>query len=89
MRLQDQVKPLLIKYGVKRAAFFGSIVRGDFDEDSDVDILIEPPRGMGIKFIALKHELEDLLQKKVDLASYNGLDKYLKPHILKHQQPIL
>lgn len=89
MNLVDQVKPLLQKYGVKKAAFFGSVARGDYDEQSDIDILIEPPKGMGIEFIALKHELEDQLQKKVDLTSYNGIDKYLKPHILKHQQPIL
>ncbi len=76
-------------YGVKRAALFGSYARGDYDGKSDVDILIEPPEEMGIEFIGLKHDLEDLLNKKVDLVSYNGISKYFRKNILSHQSPLL
>lgn len=87
--LTTQILPVLKKYGVKKASLFGSYVRGDFDHDSDVDLIIEPPSGMGLEFIQLKHELEDSLQKKVDLITYQSINKYLKPYILQFEQPIL
>jgi len=89
MKIQNQIVPLLKKYGVKKASLFGSYARGDYDDQSDVDLLIDPPQGMGIQFITLKHELEDQLQKKVDLLSFKGIDKYLKPYILQFEKPIL
>jgi hypothetical protein len=88
-QIQQTIIPVLTKYGVKKASLCGSYARGDYDADSDVDIIIQPPKGMGLDFISLKLELEDRLQKKVDLLSYNGLDKYLKPYILKYQKSLL
>lgn len=87
--IQKIIKPILLKYGVEKASLFGSYVNGDFDEDSDIDILIQPPKGMGMEYISMKHELEDSLKKKVDLVCYKSIDKYLKPYILDSQQPIL
>ena len=87
--ITQKILPVLEHYGVKKAALFGSYARGDYDEKSDVDILIQPPKGMGLEFIGLKHSLEDTLQKKVDLVSYNGINKYLKPYILQYQKHIL
>ena len=81
--------PVLKKYGVKRASLFGSYARGTADEKSDVDILIEPPEGMGIAIVHLKRDLEDSLHKKVDLVSYNGISKYLKKYILANQIELL
>ena len=54
-------------------AVFGSYSRGDFDEKSDVDIMVELTYPDGIKFILLAQELELLLQKKVDLVSKKGI----------------
>jgi len=88
-QISEQIVPILLKYGVKRAALFGSYARGDYDEKSDVDILIEPPAGMGLEFIGLKLHLEDTLHKRVDLVSYNGISKYLKKYILAGQISIL
>jgi uncharacterized protein len=89
MQIQQTIIPILQKYGIKKASLFGSYVSGGFDESSDIDILIEPPSDMGLEFVDLKHELEDTLQKKVDLVTYQGLDRYLKPYILKSQKSIL
>jgi predicted nucleotidyltransferase len=85
----NQALPVLRKYGVKKAALFGSYARGKFDQKSDVDILIEPPRNMGLAFVSLKLDLEKTLKKKVDLVSYNGISKYLRKYILMDQVPIL
>lgn len=87
--ITERIIPILKKYGVKKAALFGSYARGDYDEKSDVDILIQPPEKMGISFISLKFDLEDSLEKKIDLVSYNGINKYLKSSILSQQKPIL
>ncbi len=89
MKIQELIIPVLKKYGVKKASLFGSYISGGFNEDSDLDILIEPPNNMGLEFLDLKHELEDMLNKKVDLITYQGLDRYLKPYILKSQKTIL
>lgn len=88
-QISDQIVPILIKYGVKRAALFGSYARGDYDEKSDVDVLFEPPQGMGMGVVSLHRDLEDSLKKKVDLVSYNGISKYLKKYILEGQISIL
>lgn len=88
-QISDQIVPILLKYGVKRAALFGSYARGDYDEKSDVDVLFEPPQGMGMGVASLHRDLEDSLKKKVDLVSYNGISKYLKKYILEGQVSIL
>lgn len=85
---QNRILPLLRRYQVSKAAFFGSLVDGRFRPDkSDVDILILPPPGMSLlDFIGLKQEMEDRLKKSVDLVSYNGLSPYLKDNILSEAQ---
>jgi len=40
--IEQVVKPILIKYGVKKASFFGSYARGDNNSQSDIDILFDP-----------------------------------------------
>ena len=89
----DEIKtktlPILKQANIKRAAIFGSYARGDFDEKSDIDILVEPPDNMGLEFINLKLDLEDTLNKKVDLVSYNGISKYLRSYVLADQVNLL
>lgn len=87
--IADTIIPILQTYKIKKAALFGSYARGNFDDRSDVDILIELPKDMGLSFFTLKHTLEDKLQKKVDLVTYAGISPYLKKDILRHQIPLL
>jgi len=88
-QISDKIVPILLKYGVKKAALFGSYARGDYDEKSDVDILFEPPNNIGMGVVYLQRDLESSLKKKVDLVSYNGISKYLKKYILANQAEIL
>ena len=79
--------PILKRYGVKKAALFGSVVRGDTTPESDIDMLVLPPEDMSLlDFVGLKQDMEDRVGTKVDLVSYNGLSKYLKNNILAHEQ---
>ena len=49
-------------------ALFGSYARDDFNEHSDIDILVDVNGRIGIGFISLTHELEDIFKKKIDLG---------------------
>ncbi len=66
-------------YGLKNIAIFGSYSRDQQNDASDLDILVEFSRPVGIEFIDLAEELEGLLNIKVDLVSRNGVrPEYLK-----------
>lgn len=70
----QQLKPELIsKYGVSSLGLFGSIVRDDFTDQSDIDIVVTFSKLIGIDFIDLADELEEKLNRKVDLVSRNGI----------------
>ncbi len=80
----QQIKPeLASKYHVSSIGLFGSIVRNDFTIDSDIDIVVDFSQPIGIEFIDLANELEDLFKRKIDLVSKNGI----KPAYLKLIQP--
>ncbi|GAA4320789.1 nucleotidyltransferase family protein [Compostibacter hankyongensis] len=68
---------------VTRAYLFGSYARNEADMDSDLDILVELDHSqpIGMKFFTYQTELEDLLHKKVDLVSSQGLSRYIKPFV--------
>ncbi len=88
--VRDVVAAILRENGVKRAAFFGSIVRGEMEEESDIDILIEFEGRRSLLDLAhLKNELEDAVNRRVDLLTYKSLHPRLKDRILAEQVPIL
>lgn len=70
---------------VKKAYLFGSMARGDADSQSDIDILVELDHSqpIGMKFFIFQSDLEDLLHKKVDLVTTEGLSRHIKPFIDK------
>ncbi len=82
--IQSVSVPLFQKYGVKRAALFGSVARGDETNDSDIDILVELPKQASLyDFINLQIDLEEKLGKKVDLVEFETIKPRLKPYILR------
>ncbi|KJU81295.1 nucleotidyltransferase [Candidatus Magnetobacterium bavaricum] len=84
------ISNVLEKYGVKRAALFGSVVRGEATDKSDIDLLIEfEGRKSLLDLVGLKLEIEDLLGKKVDVLTYGSIHPLLKERILSEQEVIL
>ncbi|OGG31630.1 hypothetical protein A3A63_00175 [Candidatus Gottesmanbacteria bacterium RIFCSPLOWO2_01_FULL_46_9] len=83
-----QIVPILKRYSVPKAAFFGSVVDGKYvPGKSDIDILVQPADGMSLMdFIGLKQDIEDAIGTEVDLVSYNGMSKYIKDSILSNEQ---
>ncbi|MDM7935025.1 MAG: nucleotidyltransferase family protein [Methanothrix sp.] len=79
--IKKHKKELNERYGVREIGIFGSFVRGEEKEDSDVDLLVEFERPIGLfKFLELEEHLSSLIGRKVDLVS----KKALKPHIGRH-----
>jgi hypothetical protein len=76
--LRKELPYLRRKYGVKRVAVFGSFARGTATESSDVDILVELARPLGLEFIAMADYLEAVLGHKVDLSTFECLRRSLQ-----------
>jgi uncharacterized protein len=69
--------------GVKSLKLFGSVVRGEARPESDIDILVEFFRPVGLlAFLGLKHRLADLLGRPVDLVTPEALRSPLRDSIL-------
>ena len=88
-KIKKEIVRILKKHGIKKAGIFGSYVRGEQDEKSDIDIIIEPNKGMGLEFVEVALELEKALGKKVDLLTYNSISPYLKEYILGEEVRII
>jgi len=76
-------KPVLKeKFHVGRIGIFGSYARNEQHEGSDIDILVEFTKPVGFEFIDLKFYLEEIFNKKVDLATVEALKPRIKEEIL-------
>jgi predicted nucleotidyltransferase len=76
--LKMHKKRLCSNYPIRSLAIFGSYARNEQHEDSDLDLLVDFSDKIGIRFIDLAEELEEILKIKVDLVSINGInEKYL------------
>ena len=89
-RLREKIAPILRRLGVRRASVFGSLARGEGDEESDVDLLVELEPGRSLLDLAeLKVELEEVLGRKVDVITYDSLHPLLRDRVLREQRRIL
>jgi len=75
---------------VLKAYLFGSVARGDDDQDSDVDILVEldRTRPIGLEYIQIHLDLEKLLKRKVDLITQKSVSKFIRPYIDQEKELI-
>ncbi|HWZ02421.1 MAG TPA: nucleotidyltransferase family protein [Mucilaginibacter sp.] len=82
--LKDQKKELEKKHPISELALFGSYARGDNHDKSDIDILVDFNGRIGIEFITLAQELEDIFHTKVDLVSRRGIKPRYLPFVEKN-----
>ena len=68
---------------VLKAYLFGSYARNEAINTSDIDVLVDLDYSqfVGLEFVQMQLDLQDLLAQKVDLVSSRGLSKYIKPII--------
>jgi uncharacterized protein len=88
-KLKQVAAPIFSKHHVIRASLFGSTARGEDNNTSDVDILVELPNGLNLfSFVEIKLDLEDSFGKNVDLVQYKKIKPALKKSIFNEQLPI-
>ena len=84
MQILHQNQTEINSYGVKSLALFGSVARGEAQPDSDVDLLVEFNRPVGLfGLIALQQRLEELLGCMVDLGTPDGLKEQIRAHVME------
>ena len=88
-QLKDLLPVLRAQYQLQSLAIFGSFVRGDEREESDLDLLVtfnEIPSLF--RFVALENFLSDELHVKVDLVMKDSLKPAIGEYILREAQPV-
>jgi len=84
--LREKVLPLILPWGVRRVAVFGSVARGEDTPESDIDILVElkdsserPP--IGLKWFGVEQRLSQILGREVELVSSRSLSPYIRESV--------
>jgi uncharacterized protein len=73
-KIRKQRDYLSSEFGVEKIGLFGSVATGADNDSSDIDLIVEFSRPMGLKFIRLVEYLEAILGRKVDLLTRDGLE---------------
>lgn len=73
--LRDHRTSLSERYGIRTIAVFGSYVRQEQTPESDVDVIVEFDRSLGLAFVDLADELEGILGTRVDLVSRGAMNQ--------------
>jgi predicted nucleotidyltransferase len=86
-QLQKTILTLKSRFGIRRLALYGSYSTGKQTPNSDVDLLVELSHPLGLEFIRMASLLEEALGRKVDLATFDSLQRSAgnpqKKHIAK------
>ena len=87
---KDEIRGFCQRHGIRKLAFFGSVLRPDFDSDSDIDVLVEFDPATRVGFFELydmEQELSRLLGgRKIDLNTPNCLSEYFRQEVLAEAQ---
>ena len=81
---KDKIAEFCRRHHIRRLAFFGSVLRDDFEPDSDVDVLVEFEEGHvpGLAFFSMEKELSEILRHKVDLNTPQFLSPYFRDQVM-------
>ena len=86
---REEILRLATRYGAKNIRVFGSVVRGEADEQSDVDFLVEMEPGRSLLDMGgLLMDLQGLLGRKVDVVSERGLRTRIRERVLREAVPL-
>ena len=82
---KEQLAQFCETYHIRRISLYGSALRDDFSENSDIDILIDFEPGVKaglLKMARMENELSDMLGRKVDLRTPGDLSRYFRQEVL-------
>lgn len=76
------------RHNIKRLAFFGSVLRDDFRDNSDIDVLVEFESGHtpGFAFFSMQDELSVILGRQVDLHTPQFLSSYFRQRVIDESE---
>ncbi len=82
---KNAIATLSSQYGARRIRVFGSVARGEERPDSDVDLLVDFPRGYDLfaQRLPLTERLADLLKRRVELIPEYELNHHIRDHVLR------
>lgn len=81
---RERIQEIAVRHGARNVRVFGSLARGSGGEDSDLDLLISLEEGRSLlDLVALKHELEDVLGRPVDVVTDRSLSPHLRDQVLR------
>jgi len=88
--IKEKANPILKRSDVLRSSVFGSAARGEMTTDSDIDFLVEFPKGKTLlDLVDLKMQLEEAFKNPVDIITYKSIHPLLKNLIRKDEVAIL
>jgi len=86
---REEILRICAKYGARNVRVFGSFARGEADEHSDIDLLVEMKPGRSLLDLGgLQYELEELLGRQVDVVTEPGLKARIRERVLKETVPL-
>ena len=82
-QIKEAIRTYFAEKPVKKVWLFGSYARGEADENSDVDVLVdfEENHKVGLRYLIWHEEIERLLNKKVQVVSNAALSKFIRPFV--------
>jgi predicted nucleotidyltransferase len=84
-----EILRLAEKHGARNVRVFGSVARGEAGPGSDIDFLVDMPRGRTLLDLAgLWQDLEELLNRKVDVVVDGGINRLRAERILAEARPL-
>ena len=84
-----EIVALAERHGVRHVRVFGSMARGDADDASDVDLLVSlPPGKTGLALGALLMDVQDLLDRRVEVVTENSLHPEIRGRVLEEAQTL-
>lgn len=85
---QAEIEAFCRKHHIRRLALFGSVLRDDFTDESDIDVLVEfePGHVPGLAFFSMQDELAEILGRDVDLNTPGFLSPYFRDEVLSEAE---
>ncbi len=88
-RQRPQLMAIAHRHGATNVRVFGSVVRGEDTETSDVDFLVDMQEGRSLlDLVGLQQDFEQFLGQRIDVLTERGLNRYLKERILTEARPL-
>lgn len=86
---REEILKIAARHGARNVRVFGSVARGEADEQSDIDLVVEfePGRSL-LDHAALWLELQELLGRKVDVVSESGIKPRIRDRVLREAVPL-